>query len=114
MLDDDAAYDLVSQQVDYITEDHFEYTGSGVFVYFKMEEEGKKYRAHLEHNRLNGVLVKSEEMDIGAEATISLSDGLIDFLEIWNYGDVYPSGEPVHYTLEQAWKKDESRKRIVR
>lgn len=114
LLDDDDEYILIKKQADWIEEEKFEYTGSGVFVYFKLDEQGLKYRFGVKDTRINGVLIKSDEIDIAADATIVVSDGLIDYLEIWSYGDVYPSKDPVHYTLAQQWKEGDKNKVIVR
>jgi hypothetical protein len=42
LLDDDKYY-LIKKQIKYITEESFEYTGSGVFVNFKHEEKALSY-----------------------------------------------------------------------
>ncbi len=113
LLDDDE-YALLSQQVEYIKDETFDYTNSGVFVNFKHEEQGLNYKQDNQHIRLNGVLIKSDEIDIAAEASLVINDGLIDYLEIWSYGDIYPSADLTHYTLEQQWKDEPDRKKIVR
>ena len=69
LLDGDDEYILIRKQADWITEENFKYTGHGVFVHFKLEEQTLKYRLDMKDFWLNGVLIKSDEIDIAAEAT---------------------------------------------
>jgi hypothetical protein len=108
LLDGDDEYILIRKQADWITEENFKYTGHGVFVHFKLEEQALKYRLDMKDFWLNGVLIKSDEIDIAAEAIIDVSKGLINYLEIWSYGEMYPRKDPDHYVLEQQWKKGEN------
>ena len=109
LLLDGEEHILLKNQADWIEEENFEYTGSGVFVRFKLQEQGLKFKFGVNNSWLGGVLIKSEEIDIAADATLALTDGFIDFLEIWSYGDIYPSKDPDHYTLEQQWKGENNR-----
>lgn len=109
LLLDGEEHILLKNQADWIEEENFEYTGSGVFVRFKLQEQGLKFKFGVNNSWLGGVLIKSEEIDIAADATLALTDGFIDFLEIWSYGDIYPSKAPDHYTLEQQWKGENNR-----
>lgn len=113
MLDEDE-FLLLRKQAEYIEEENSEYTNSGVFVSFKHAAQELTYKFDKQQIRLNGVLIKSDEIDIAAEASLVINDGLIDYLEIWSYGDIYPSADLTHYTLEQQWKVEPDRKKIVR
>ena len=113
LLDDDD-YSLLRKQVDFIEEDSYEYTESGVFVSFKHEQKISNYKYGNRQLRLNGVLIKSDEIDIGAEASVVIDNGIIDYLEIWPYGDIYPRKDLVYYTLEQQWKDGKNNKTVIR
>lgn len=95
---------MLKNQVYYIQEEMYDYTDSGVFISFKHEETSLKYRTTDKHLRLGGVLIKSDEIDIGAEAFLVINNGLIDYLEIWSYAGLYPHRDLINYTLEQYGK----------
>ena len=97
-------YEMLKNQAYYIKEENYEYTDSGVFISFEHEENSLKYRTTDKHLRLGGILIKSDEIDIGAEASLVINNGLIDYLEIWSYAGLYPHRNLTNYILEQPGK----------
>lgn len=99
-------------QIDFIEEADYEYTGNGVFIGFKHKNGIEKYRLTKDNVLLDGVEIKSPELEIGASCILFFSNGLIDYLEIWNYGGTYPNTELNEYILTQTWK--ESEKKVIK
>lgn len=107
--------ELLRKQIPFLTEGEKEYTGTGLFIDFIAEEGIYKYRITGNDNeRINGVEIRNEELNILADADVCLKNGIIEYIEIWNKLDVYPSIEPEHYELHQAWLAPEKRRIIVR
>ena len=63
----------------------------------------EQYMSNSEKLVFNGVEIKSIELDIGAEAMVSMNDRLIDYLEIWSYSGYYSKKELSSYRLTQTW-----------
>ena len=55
-------------------------------------------------------MIKSSELEIGADCTLFFKDGLISYLEIWSYSGNYPKKELIDYELTQQWKGSPKRK----
>lgn len=102
--------DLLFNQVDHLTIKEKEHTGSGLFIYFEYNKEIEKYR--LSDTQLNELFGKhnprienfeliNPELNILADATVHLADGLIDCVEIWNKSGNYPKVEIVTYELKR-------------
>lgn len=113
-LEDDSASELLQKQIPYLTEDKLEHTGVGLFVYFKHEKGIESVRADTKHisqydvngapiDRFDGIEVKNEAENILADATVHVTEGLIDCVEIWNKLGDYPQEEPTVYKVYQAW-----------
>lgn len=90
-------------QIDFLTDANYNYTGTGLFVTFDHAIGIEQYRIKAESPVINGVEIKSTELEIGAEAMVSINNGLIDDLEIWSYSGNYPPKELSSYTLTQNW-----------
>lgn len=103
-LVNDQQYCLLKKQIDFLEVEEYEYTPIGVFVSFKHREGIKNYSFDEKSLRLGGLLIKSDEIDIGAEADVVLRDGLINYIEICSFGDFYPQKDPDTYVLEPQWK----------
>jgi hypothetical protein len=81
----------------------YEYTGGGVFVTF--EGAGVNIAPNSQiSGRYEGLMIDSPELENGAEAMITIEDGKISTLEIWNHGGVYPRRDLSKYLLRQEWK----------
>jgi len=105
ILDGDENALCARKQIQFITDEEFIYTGSGLFVYFSHSDEIYKYKLANDFMFLGNVRIKSTEYNLEADATLYSKNGLIDNLEIWCYsGDVYPKRDLTKYTLTQFWK----------
>lgn len=103
LLDGDRKSEFVKNQLPYLSDSEYNYTnGAGCFIYFLHIEEIIKYKTR-ESFILNGVKIESEELEIGADATLFMKDGIIDHLEIWSFDNSYPNTELRKYTLTQDW-----------
>ncbi len=97
-------------QIDFITESDYEYTGNGVFIGFEHTNGIEKYRFEKDDLIIDGVEIKSSELEIGENCTLFFSNGIIDNLEIWNYAGTYPNTELKDYELTQTWENSPKRK----
>lgn len=104
LLDDHEEANLVKQQLEYLSISEYKYTnGGGCFITFSHTECISRYRSKAER-MFNGVKIESDELEIGADATLYLDEnGIIDYLEIWSFDGNYPTTELKTYTLNQAW-----------
>lgn len=123
-LEGDVDIGLLKKQIPYLTEKSFEYTNIGLYVYFEQDSSIKNYRIYPnsitsfnqkgdEFYRLDGVEIKNDVQNILADATVHLTNGLIDCIEIWNKIGFYPKSELLQYEIYQNWKL-KNRKRIIR
>lgn len=112
LLDGDDAGLLARNQLSFITEANFEYTGGGLFVSFTHSKEIIEHRVIEPKLILNGVKIETTEFPIEADATLFFKDGLIDYLEIWSYLGDYPKQDLTKYTLTQIWENS-PKKRIT-
>ena len=103
LLDSDEDGLFASQQLPFLTESKFNYTGSGLFVSFEHNVGIEIYRAENKDLVLDGVNIKSDECQIEAQAILFFKDGLIDNLEIWCYIGEYPNNDLTSYILTQTW-----------
>lgn len=103
LLDGDNEGLSARQQLPFITEDNFEYTGGGLFVRFSRSDEITNYKVSKQDLILNGVKIQTTEFPIEADATLFFANGIIDYLEIWCYQGDYPNQNLAKYTLTQIW-----------
>jgi hypothetical protein len=113
LCEGDACGESVRDQINYLTESDYNYTGAGLFVSFMSAEGIGKFKTEHEPLILNGVVITSKELGIGADATVFCDKGLIDYLEIWSYDGFYPAAELKTYTLTQKWKGSPGRTIVV-
>jgi hypothetical protein len=104
LLDGDNDGLMIRQQLDYITDENYNYTGSGLFVKFSHSDSISTKRIQKDNLVLNGVLIKSSELEIGADAKVFITNGSIDYLEIWSQSGDYPKKELMDYILTQVWE----------
>ena len=100
-------------QLEYLSESDYEYTGTGVFIGFEHKKGIEKFKADKSDLILDGVGIKSTELEIGADCTLFFTNGLIDNLEIWSFSGNYPKKELSDYELTQKWENSPERKIIV-
>jgi len=103
LLDGNLGGIKAKSQIEFITESDFEYTSSGVFIGFEHKNGIEKYRCEKNDLILDGVEIKSPELEIGANCTLFFSNGIIDNLEIWSFGGDYPKSDLTKYELTQVW-----------
>jgi len=99
--------------VKYLTERNYEYTHAGLFVRFSHDAGIVDYRATNDELILNGVIIRSKEISLGAEAILHFKNGLVDYLEIWSHSGEYPKKELEQYTVAQEWTGSPGRKIVV-
>ncbi|MBC6491547.1 hypothetical protein ACFSQD_19565 [Flavihumibacter stibioxidans] len=107
--------DSLRKQIPFLSEKHEEHTGIGLIIDFLVEPGIELYRSSADKaqnldtqgNRtemLNGVEIKNEELKVLADATVHLTNGIIDCVEILNKnGEMYPLKELQEYELTQLW-----------
>ncbi len=103
LLDGDEEGLIIRQQVEWLTDANYNYTGSGLFVGFSHDMNALEKRIEADNLILNGVQIISTELKNGADATLFLSNGIIDYLEIWSQDGRYPYKELSDYILNQVW-----------
>src|SRR4051812_42977455 len=85
LLDGDPDGLLARKQIPFLTDvDDVEYTGAGAFYNFIAAAGVEPFRVDkAEPLILDGVEIKSPELEIGANATLFFDKGIISCLEIW-------------------------------
>jgi hypothetical protein len=109
LLDGDTAGASARLQIPFLTDEDYEYTGSGLFVGFSHTDGIIKYKTSIRDEFINGVIITATEFPIEAEASLFFEEGLISYLEIWCYLGDYPHQELTKYTLTQAWNNSPGR-----
>jgi hypothetical protein len=125
-FDEFESEDLLRKQIPFLTEKEREHTGVGLHIYFLGDKEIETFKIptdkalnfDIERNpteMLNGVEVKNEKLKVLADATVHLTNGLIDCIEIWNKnGEEYPLEELTDYELTQSWLDNSKRRTLKR
>jgi hypothetical protein len=103
LLDGDDDGLILRHQLDYLTDENYNYTGNGLFVTFSHNDSVSKKRIKKDNLVLNGVLIKSSDLEIGADSKVFITKGIIDYIEIWSQSGDYPKRELTDYVLSQAW-----------
>ncbi len=93
---------ILNNQVDLISNVKVEYTGSGLFAYFSFNNGIDKHEIDYDDFIINGVTIKSTDLEIEADAMIFINNGSIDYLEIWSKDGKYPERELTDYKLIKA------------
>ncbi|UOK42203.1 MULTISPECIES: hypothetical protein [Flavobacterium] len=113
-------------QIPFLKEGNQEHTGVGVFINFEAEPNITNHKISTANcltkdvdgnpiERIDGLELINESLNILADVSIHLSNGIIDCVEIWNKnGENYPKEEPKQYQLIQKWIDLEKQKTIVR
>ena len=103
LLDGDVDGIRAKSQIQFLAKVDYQYTGSGVFISFENRNGIEKYRCQKSDLVLNGVEIKSPQLEIGANCILFFKNGLINYLEIHSFGGDYPSTELSIYELTQTW-----------
>jgi len=102
IIETESDHDLLRSQLDYLEIKNYEYTWTGLFVHFEKKNGIETFKG-VDDKVLNGLIIKSQELELGAEATLFIKGGLIDYLEIWSHSGNYPKHEIKEYKLTQGW-----------
>lgn len=117
---------LLRKQILFLTEHKREYTGVGLYVYFIGDKEIENFKIPTDKilnfdidgnpiEILDGVEIKNERLNVFADTTIYIKNGLIDYVEIWNKnGGNYPREELTSYELTQGWLENSKNRTIKR
>jgi hypothetical protein len=109
LLDGDAEGIAARPQIQYLTDEKYDYSVGGLFVIFSHDEEIGKYKSSKHDLILNGVKITTSEFPIEADATLFFINGIINCLEIWCYNGDYPNSNLTKYTLTQIWDNSPGR-----
>ncbi len=124
ILDDSEYEENLRSQIQFLKQGKTEHTGIGLFIYFEAEKGIENYKISTRETenrnidgktteRINGVELRNNDLKILADINIHITDGIIDFVEIWNKnGEEYPNIEPTQYELQQVWSNSKNRKLI--
>ena len=112
LLDSSEHQENLMNQVPFLRDFDYEYTGAGLFVSFDYLEGVNQYKILGETIIINGVKIESQELTLGAEAAVFVINGLINFLEIWSYDANYPNKELESYTITQVWNGSPGRQLV--
>jgi len=70
LLDGDAEGIAARPQIQFLTDEEYEYTGGGLFVSFSHSEEIVQYKSSKNDLILNGIKISPTEFPIEADATL--------------------------------------------
>jgi hypothetical protein len=103
LLDGDEDGVALRSQIPFLTDSDYEYTGSGLFVSFSHSESISQFKLISNTAVTHGVEIKSSELELGADTTLFISEGMVSTLEIFAYDGNYPEKELTDYVLTQIW-----------
>ena len=103
LLDGDEDGVALRSQIPFLTDSDYEYTGAGLFVGFSHSEPISQFKLTSNTTVTHGVEIKSSELELGADTTLFISEGLVSSLEILAYDGNYPEKELTDYVLIQIW-----------
>lgn len=109
LLDGDNDGIQARKQIPFLSEKHFDYTSSGLFVFFESAQGIENYRVDKDNLVLDGVIIQSEGCHFSAQGILFFKNGFIDYLEIWCYEGEYPQAELKTYTISQVWNNSKNR-----
>lgn len=100
ILDSDDSRKWLNHLPDLVV-NNLDYTGSGVFISFQKNESGITDPGT--NLVFDGLFIESPELELGATATVFITNGEIDYLEIWSHSDDYPKQELKTFRLSRKW-----------
>ncbi|WP_101689345.1 hypothetical protein [Dysgonomonas massiliensis] len=98
LLLDQEGTENAKNQIQYLTDADYNYTGAGVYITFKATENIKEDYLSKK-SVIKGINIESKELEIGATALVFCNHGIIETLEIAAYGELYPKKNLTDYTL---------------
>lgn len=110
LFDDDNDSLKLRRQLEYLTDANYNYTGSGLFVKFSHDDNISSIRIDKDNMVLSGVLIKSSELKLGADAMVFITNGIINYIEIHSRCGNYPKRELTDYFLSKIWKESYKKK----
>jgi hypothetical protein len=99
----------LKSQIELIEDIEYSHTGAGLIVTFRATKSTQNFRINS-IAIINGVQIKSTEIEIGAEANLFLDNGIISYLEIHSFSSSYPKEPLSNYILTQAWLPEGGKK----
>ena len=99
----------LKSQLSFLTESSREYTGIGAFVNFDHVDGIIRFKTEQDDLILDGVKITARELNMDANASLFLKDGIISYLEIWCCFGEYPHMDLTQYTLQQVWENSPNR-----
>ncbi len=103
LLDGDEEGTALRNQIPFLTDSDYEYTGAGLFVGFLYDKAIYQFKLTSSTILTDGVEIKSSELEGSASTSLFISEGLISSLEIFAYDGKYPEKELTNYVLTQTW-----------
>lgn len=107
-IKDEKYEDLLFQQFQYLSLSEVEYTGTGAHISFKANSKIRKFRLTTLQlnesfgdfsNQFDKLELKNKSLNILADLTVYLTEGIISGIEIWNKLGNYPSYEIRTYQI---------------
>lgn len=112
-LDGDEIGRSLRPQIPFLNDADYNYTGVGLYVYFKQEAGIEQCKCRQSECVLDRLELTSAEFEGIAETMVFVVDHFVSYVEIWSRIGRYPLKELSHYTLTQAWLGEAGR-RVVR
>ena len=100
---------MLRNQIPFLTDSEYEYTGVGLFVGFSYSEPISQFKLTNNTTFTHGVEIRSSKLELGADTTLFITEGLISTLEILAYDGNYPDKELTDYVLTQIWHSSPQR-----
>lgn len=91
----------LSNQIPYLTETAFEYTGVGLFVSFSSTKDVTNFKLPEDIGGFWGVKITSTVLEIYADVILRIQQGIIDYLEIFSVGGPYPEHDLPDYVFSR-------------
>lgn len=116
-LTDDNTLASLQQQIPFLTIKEVKHTGIGLFIYLDLYNAAQVERhiTTIKSTPITGVEIRSDKEKVLADAVVHVSNGLIDYIEIFNKnGEDYPVTELACYEMYQTWLNENQRKYIVK
>nr|WP_294859721.1 hypothetical protein [uncultured Fluviicola sp.] len=100
----------ITRQLEHLEEVEYEHTGSGLLIFIEYRKAAKEFwltDAQLHElfgestPELSKVELINDELKIQADTSIHFTNGLIDYVEIWNNLGDYPEEDLVSWQLKR-------------
>jgi hypothetical protein len=91
LLDGDAEGTFSRGQIQFLSEEEYEYTGGGLLLSFSHTDDIFQFRSRNPNLTLDGVKIVSTEFSIEAEATLFFKNGIISNLDLVPFRRLSPT-----------------------